>query len=217
MKTQMKQTTIQIYIEEEICGATVFATSRRTKFCQHTGSRANPLPEEETLWRMIAGESAQWGIGRIIEPKDGEFDNVTWFKNLSESIERVCKKRPYKTKVRALNLTPQGYPTRWSVTVFWDKPTPPPLKDTPGLWTLRQFEGAKRRGKVLCEFDGTLECCGDDLYCFLPDGCVPDGYDIFPDYMSVVVCQSLEEEVENPVWWEFTFKPRKRFKKGSVK
>ncbi len=212
----MKQTTIQIHIEEALCGANVFATSRRTKWHPYGENRIAPLPEEENLWRMIAGESAQWGIGRTIEPKDGEFDNATWFKNLSERVERVCNKRKFKTNVRALNLTPQGYPTRWSVTAFWNKPNPPPLQDTPGIWTLRQFEGAKRRGKVLREFGGTLECCGDDLYCFLPDGCVPDGYEVFPDFHSVVVCQSIVEENENPIWWEFTFKA-KRIQKGVAK
>jgi hypothetical protein len=209
----MKQTTIEIYIEEAICGATVFATSKRTKFHPYNGSRALPLPEEEVAWKLIAGENAQWGIGKVIEPKEGEFDSLTWFKNLSERIERVCGNRKFKTKVRVLESVSQGYAIKWSVTIYWDKPTTKPPQDTLGTWTLREFKGTSKRGRILDRFTGTLECHGDDLYCRLPDGDVPEGYDAFPDYNSVIVCQTLEEENENPIWWGFEFKPSRKSNK----
>jgi hypothetical protein len=209
----MKQTTIQIYIEEAICGATVFATSKRTKFHPYYGVRTLPIPEEEEAWKLIAGENAQWGIGKVIEPKEGEFDNVTWFKNLSERIERVCGNRKFKTKVRAIETTWQGYAIKWSVTIYWDKPIQKPSQDTKGTWTLREFKGCSKRGRILDKFTGTLECLGDDLYWRLPDGEVPEGYDAFPDYNSVIVCQSISEEVENLTWWGFEFKSKKKSKK----
>jgi hypothetical protein len=210
---EMKQTTIQIYIEEAICGATVFATSKRTKFHPYNGSRALPLPEEEAAWKLIAGENAQWGIGKVIEPKEGEFDNLTWFKNLSERIDRVCGNRKFKSKVSVLESVSQGYAIKWSVTIYWDKPIPKFSQDTKGTWTLREFNGCSKRGRILDKFDGTLECLGDDLYWRLPDGEVPEGYDAFPDYNSVIVCQTLEEENENPIWWGFEFKPSRKSNK----
>ncbi len=206
----MKQTTIQIYVEEAICGATVFATSRRTKWSQYGETKSLPLPEEEKAWKLIAGDNAQWGIGKSIEQKEGEFDELQWFKNLSERIERVCNNRKFKSKVRVLDRVSQGYAVKWSVTFFWNKPTDPPRKDTHGIWTLKEFKGTARRGKIIDQFDGILECLGDDLYWRLPDGEVPEGYDVFPDYNSVIVCQTIAEEKENPIWWEFKFKPKKK-------
>jgi len=169
----MKQTTIQIYIEENICGATIFATSRRTKWSQYGETRTLPLPQEEEAWKLIAGENAQWGIGKIIEPKE-------------------------------------GYAIKWSVTFYWDKPRETQHKDTHGVWTLKEYKGTSRRGKVIGRFDGILECLGDDLYWRLPDGDVPEGYDVFPDYNSVIVCQSIVEEKENPIWWGFEFKQKRK-------
>jgi hypothetical protein len=209
----MKQTTIQIYVEEAICGATVFATSRRTKFHPYNGSRTLPLPEEEAAWKLIAGDNAQWGIGKTIEPKEGEFDNLTWFKNLSERIERVCGNRKFKTKIKVLESVSQGYAIKWSITFYWNKPTETPRKDTQGVWTLKEFKGTSRRGKIIDKFDGILECSGDDLYWKLPDGEIPEGYDAYPDYNSVIVCQGISEEVENLTWWGFEFKPNKKSKK----
>jgi hypothetical protein len=209
----MKQTTIQIYVEEAICGATVFATSRRTKWSQYAETKSLPLPEEEKAWKLIAGENAQWGIGKSIEPKEGEFDELQWYKNLSERIERVCNNRKFKSKVRVLDRVSQGYAIKWSVTFYWDKPRETQHKDTQGVWTLKEFKGTARRGKIIDQFDGILECLGDDLYWRLPDGEVPEGYEVFPDYGSVIVCQSISEEVENLTWWGFEFKSKKKSKK----
>ena len=208
----MKQTTIQVYVEEAVCGATVFATSRRTKWSQYGETRTLPLPEEEKAWKLIAGENAQWGIGKSIEPKEGEFDESEWYKNLSERIERVCGNRKFKSKVRVIDRVSQGYAVKWSVTFYWNKPTDRPRKDTQGVWTLKEYKGTSRRGKVIDQFDGILECLGDDLYWRLPDGEVPEGYDAFPDYNSVIVCQTIAEEKENPIWWGFEFKPKKKQK-----
>ncbi len=207
----MKQTTIQIYIEEAIWGANVFATSRRTKWNQD-GNRKPPLPEEEQAWKLIAGQDSQWGIGKWIEPKEGETDSTEWFKALSERIERVCNNRKFKSKVRIVQQTTQGYAIKWSVTFYWDKPKETQHKGTHGVWTLKEYKGTSSRGKVIERFDGILECYGDDLYRRLPDGYVPDGYDIFPDYDVVIVCQSIREEKENPIWWEFEFKRGKQQK-----
>lgn len=206
----MKQTTIQIYVEEAICGATVFATSHRTKWNPYGETQMMPLPQEVEAWKLIAGNDAKWGIGKSIEPKEGEFDELNWYKNLSERIERVCNNRKFKSKVRVLKRVSQGYAIRWSVTFYWNKPTDPPRKDTQGVWTLKEFKGLSRRGKIIDQFDGTLECFGDDLYCRLPDGDVPEGYEVFPDYNSVIVCQTIIEEKENPIWWGFEFKPKKK-------
>ncbi len=206
----MKQTTIQIYIEENICGATIFATSRRTKWSQYGETRTLPLPQEEEAWKLIAGENAQWGIGKIIEPKEGEFDNIEWYKNLSERVERVSNNRKFKSKVRAIERVSQGYAIKWSVTFYWDKPRETQHKDTHGVWTLKEYKGTSRRGKVIGRFDGILECLGDNLYWSLPDGDVPEGYDVFPDYNSVIVCQSIVEEKENPIWWGFEFKQKRK-------
>ena len=205
----MKQTTIQVFVEEGICGATVFSTSKRTGLNQFGESRKSPLPEEEMAWKLIAGDNAKWGVGKTIEPKEGEFDNVDWYKNLSERIERVCKKRKFQTKVRVLQCVPQGYAVRWSMTVYWDKPSFRPFQDTEGKWTLREYNRTSRKAKIISEFKGTLECCGDDLYCYLPDECVPDGYEVYPDWHSVIVQQSLEGNIDNSIWWEFRFKKTK--------
>lgn len=209
----MKQITIQIYIEEAICGATIFATSKRTKFHPYNGSRNLPLPEEEKAWKLVAGDNAQWGMGKTIEPKDGEFDDLEWYKNLSDRIERVCNNRKFKSKVHVLERVSQGYAIKWSVTFYWDKPRETQRKDTHGVWTLKQFKGTSKRGKIIDQFNGILECLGDDLYWRLPDGDVPEGYDAFPDYNSVIVCQTLEEENENPIWWGFEFKPSRKSNK----
>jgi hypothetical protein len=75
---------------------------------------------------------------------------------------------------------------------------------------LKEYKGTSRRGKVIGRFDGILECLGDDLYWRLPDGDVPEGYDVFPDYNSVIVCQSIVEEKENPIWWGFEFKQKRK-------
>lgn len=207
----MKQTTIQIEIEEAIWGANVFATSRRTRWKQD-GTRNNPLPEEEQAWKLIAGQDSQWGIGKLIEPKEGEADSTKWFKMLSERIERVCNNRKFKSKVRAIKSVSQGYAIKWSVTFYWDKPKETKYKDTHGVWTLKEYNGVSCRGRVIDKFDGTLECDGDDLYCRLPYGYIPNGYDVFPDYNVVIVCQSIREEKENPIWWEFEFKRGKKRK-----
>jgi len=201
----MKQTTIQIYIEEGICGATAFATSRRTKWSRYGETRSLPLPEEEKAWKLIAGDNAQWGIGKSIEPKEGEFDELEWYKNLSERIERVCNNRKFKSKVRAIERVSQGYAIKWSVTFYWDKPRETQRKDTHGIWTLKEFKGTTRRGNIINQFDGILECFGDDLYSNLPCGDIPNGYNVFPDYNSVLVYSE-----ENPIWWEFKFKQKRK-------
>jgi hypothetical protein len=205
----MKQTTIQITIQEEVCGASLFATSRRTKWNKN-GARKHPLPEDERAWKLIAGENAQWGIGKAIEPKEGEFDDLTWYRNLSERIERVCGNRKFKTKVRVIGRVSQGYAIKWAVTFYWDKPKEKPCMDTYGAWTLKEFKGTSKRGKIITKFDGCLECHGDDLYYHLPNGDVPRGYDTYADYNSVIVCQTLEEENQIPIWWEFKFKKSKK-------
>lgn len=191
-------------------GATIYATSSRTRFNLHCGGQKPPLPEEEQAWKLIAGESARWGVGREIEPKKGEKDNALWWRNLSERIERVCKSRKFKTKVIADSRGPVKYPLGWKVTVYWDKPVPAPSEETHGVWTLREYKGTNPKARILCEFPGTLECEGDDLYRHLPGGDVPDGYDTYPDYNTVSVSQSLLDADEKALWWEFRFQKRRK-------
>jgi hypothetical protein len=205
----IKQTTIQIYIEEAIFGATVFATSSRTGWTHYGTGRNLPLPEEEQAWRLIAGENAQWGVGKIIEPKAE--DDEEWLQKLSERIQRVCSKRKFKTKVKPLETCSKGYATRWAVTFYWSKPLPPPIFDTPGIWKLREYKGTSRKCRIIKEIKASLECSGDDLYCHLPDGDVPEGYDAYPDYNSVAVMPTTEEAMKKTTcWWEFRFKAKRK-------
>ena len=95
-----------------------------------------------------------------------------------------------------------------AVTVYWDRPATPPNADTPGRWKLVEHRNGKR--KVLAEIDAALECDGDDLYCHLPDGDVPPGFDVFPDYGSVLVLP--EKDPTEDLWWEFNFRPRRKEK-----
>ena len=196
----MTQSTIQIDIIEDIDGLIVSASSKR---------KINLKNQE--AWSMIGGENAKWGTPKYLKPKDGPL-NQEWIKSVSERIQRVCSNRPYHTKVRPLSTCNAGYATSWAVTVYWNKPKQKESSETHGKWILREYRKPTKRGKTLCEFEGTLECHGDDLYCELPDGDVPEGYDTFPDIGSVLVAPVYENLSELKPYWIFTFRPSRRKK-----
>lgn len=199
----MKQTTIRVYLEENICGVAAFAAPAKV-----TRNRIEYSPTEwdRRAWRVMAGEAAKWGMGIDILPKDGKPPTSEWLSDVSQRLVRVCKKRKFKTKVRIAKTFPNGDAEEVAVTVYWDRPVTPPNADTPGRWKLVEHRNGKR--KVLAEIDAPLECLGDDLYCHLPYGDVPPGFDVFPDYGSVLVLP--EKDPTEDLWWEFNFRPSRR-------
>lgn len=112
----MKQTTIQLNIEETLFGAAIFAGNARGKFFEHT-----PTKYEEKAFKLLCGERAQWGLGFEVAPKGELPDNENWWHEFSNRFLRVCAKRKYKTKVRILERFPNGNVRKAAVTVFWDK------------------------------------------------------------------------------------------------
>ncbi len=201
----MKQTTIRVRLEEDIAGMCAWAAPAKV-----TRNRIEYAPSEwdRRAWRVMAGEAAEWGKPIEIYPKDGPTLAFTpqWAHEVSERLVRVCKKRKFKTKVRVAKTFPNGDAEEVAVTVYWDRPVAPPNADTPGRWKLVEHRKGKRR--KLGEVEATLECDGDELYCHLPDGDVPPGHDVFPDYGSVLVLP--ESQATEDLWWEFTFRPGKR-------
>jgi len=198
----MKQTTIRIAVEESIIGATIFPASRWGRSYDYS-----PNEWEMKAWQLIAGEGHPWGIGRAVEPKEGEsLDD--WWKAFSDRLERVCGNRAFKSKVKVLSRFPQGSVKELQVTFYWNKPKDPPNKETPGRWILREYKGTSRRGKILADIPATLECWGDDLYKYLPYEA--HNYEVLPDIGDIIIQQNYSEKVENPAWYRFTFKKSRK-------
>jgi hypothetical protein len=199
----MKQTTIRVRLEEDIAGVCAWPAPAKV-----TRNRIEYAPSEwdRRAWRVMAGEAAEWGKPIEVRPKEGGCPSAEWMREVSERLVRVCKKRKFKTKVRVAKTFPNGDAEEVAVTVYWDRPVTPPNAETPGRWKLIEHRKGKRH--KLAEIDATLECCGDELYCHLPEGDVRPGYDVFPDYGSVLVLP--ESQATEDVWWEFTFRPGKR-------
>ena len=201
----MKQTTIRVRLEEDIAGVCAWPAPAKV-----TRNRIEYAPSEwdRRAWRVMAGEAAEWGKPIEVYPKDGQVSTPEWLSEVSQRLVRVCKKRKFKTKVRIAKTFPNGDAEEVAVTVYWDRPVTPPNADTPGRWKLVEHRNGKR--KVLAEIDAPLECLGDDLYCHLPYGDVPPGFDVFPDYGSVLVLP--EKDPTEDLWWEFNFRPSRRAK-----
>lgn len=200
----MKQTTIRVRLEEDIAGMCAWPAPAKV-----TRNRIEYAPTEweKRAWRVMAGEAAEWGKPIEVYPKTEWVPTPEWLSEVSRRLVRVCKKRKFKTKVRIAKTFPNGDAEEVAVTVYWDRPVTPPNADTPGRWKLVEHRNGKR--KVLAEIDAPLECLGDALYCHLPDGDVPTGFDVFPDYGSVLVLS--EKDPTEDLWWEFNFRPcRKR-------
>jgi hypothetical protein len=97
----MKQTTIRVYLEENICGVAAFAAPAKV-----TQNRIEYSPTEwdRRAWRVMAGEAAKWGMGIDILPKDGKPPTPEWLSEVSQRLVRVCKKRKFKTGSSCLDF-----------------------------------------------------------------------------------------------------------------
>jgi hypothetical protein len=192
----MKQTTIILKIEEGTYGATVFPAPARRKL----NDGYIPNQWEQKAWESFGGKN--WGEGIRVKPKNGQEDDHGWYDSLKERMFRVGSNRPYKTKVRwkdQLSL---------SVTFFWNKPTTREPIDTEGIWTLyRVTNGGQRR--ILTRIDAVLECPGEDLYCHLPEGNVPEGWEVFPDIAGDVAVAEAAGEDDPGFYYLFKFKATK--------
>ena len=200
----MKQTTIQIEIEEIICGAAVILRDKHGRLLD------KPNAHELRLWQVINGKPEDWAaISRDVDMKDpGDYAN--WHKEFGERLLRVCANRAQVvTKVRVAKTFPAGGPRFVAVTAFWDRTVKKPLTifdDRNGVWTLREYRKAKTSGnyvpRILTRIKDTLHCDGDDLYGYLPNG-IPEGYVVEPDFSEVLVFHRTDE---NAPHWKFTFK-----------
>jgi len=206
----MKQTTIKLELEEEIFGANVLPAPARGSRYQYT-----PKPEEIQLWEAIV-TGAPWSAGKRVEPKEGQPDNLDWWKELGARVVRICENRPkVKTRVRVVKTFPGGSPRIIAVTAFWNRPKIVPTLDPIGVWTLKEHRNAKDgKGRILNRIAVTLGCDGDELYCHLPDGDIPEGYDCFPDVGDILVARKDWTAEDQHHWWRFHFRPtrnRRRF------
>ena len=197
----MKQTTIVIEIEEDICGV---------NFIPHLPKNShNQLPSEyhTRLWQEIASRKSdpqpKWAAVHVEETGDtyNEF-----LQRMSERIVRLSENRPScKTKVRKIH-TPSGGFHKVVVTTFWDQKKQQQDSDPVGMWTLREMRGSKCTRILDDQIRATLHCDGDVLYSHLPDGDVPERYEIEADSGDVSVFAATQSAAEKNVWWRFTFR-----------
>lgn len=196
----MKQTTIVIEIEEDICGV---------NFIPHLPkNNRNRLPSEYhiRLWQEIASRKSdpqpKWAAVHAEETGDTYND---FLQRMSERIVRLSENRPScKTKVRKIH-TPSGGVHKVVVTAFWDRKKQQD-SDPVGMWTLREMRGSKCTRILNDQIRATLNCDGDTLYSHLPDGDVPEGYEIGADSGDVGVFAATQSAAEKNVWWRFTFR-----------
>ena len=190
----MKQTTIHLEIEEEIYGVNLIPWV----YYRHHHRWHNDY--HLRAWELITKES-NW-TPRHVEPKDNAPDDLDWHKAFGERLLRVCSNRKFKTTTKVVKAFPNGNPHVVSVTIFWDKPIVSPFdRDTYGRWTLRQVEQGKRN-RILCNFDGYLECDGEDLLSELPDEAYE--YEVESDGNSVWYFDACDQSGEKPSY-EFRF------------
>jgi len=167
-RREMKQTTIGIRMEEDVCGEVVRPLPR------HGGQLS---AAERRAWELIAPSSV--GGNPIVSNglKSGEE-----CRKLAERVGRVIANRRRKTRARVVRRATAGYAVEWRVTVFWDRPNPAFKKKPDGQWTIYD-----RGGRVVCRVDASLDCDGDALYSHLPEGDVPDGWEVYPDIGDILV------------------------------
>ena len=193
----MKQTTIRIEIEEGICGAILWPKPSRPR--STTGFVPNPY--ELKLWNLITKQDS-W------TNKEVDMDDQTsgdWWTRFGARVLRVCNSRSVKTKVRTVSKFPNGDPRLVSVTAYWEKSTVSHLdKLMRGTWTLRQMQQGKRN-IVIAKIKATLDCDGDELYDYLPDG-FPEGWEVESDGNTVVVFDPKDDGDGPTKWFSFTFK-----------
>ena len=199
----MKQTTLQLEIEETICGATVLLRDKHGRLLDR------PNAHELRLWQIVNGKPEDWKAPfREIDMKATD-DYAKWHKEFGERLLRVCANRSQVvTKVRVAKTFPGGGPRFVAVTAFWNRQAKKPLTifdDRNGIWTLREYRRAKTGNfvpRILTRIKDTLHCDGDDLYAYLPDG-MPDGYVVESDVFDVFIFHPTDE---NAAHWKFTFK-----------
>lgn len=200
----MKQTTIQLEIEETICGATVILRDKHGRLLDR------PNAHELRLWQAINNKPEDWkATFREIDMKDPG-DCAKWHKEFGERLLRVCANRTQVvTKVRVAKTFPSGCPRFVAVTAFWNRKVKKPLTifdDCNGVWTLREYCKARTSGKyiprILTRIKDTLHCDLHDLYGYIPNG-LPDGYLVEPDVFDILVFHPTDE---NAPYWKFTFK-----------
>lgn len=199
----MKQTTIQLEIEESICGATIILRDKHGRLLDR------PNAHELRLWQVINGKEDDWKAPfREIDMKDPA-DYATWHKEFGERLLRVCANRlQLVTKVRVAKTFPSGCPRFVAVTAFWNRKVKKTLSifdDRNGVWTLREYRRAKTGNfvpRILTRIQDTLHCDLEDMYGYLPNG-LPDGYLVEPDVFDVLVFHPTDE---NATYWKLTFK-----------
>jgi hypothetical protein len=201
-----KQTTIHLQLEEDIIGLNLLPSNPSKSRHEYT-----PTPQENQAWQLLTGGKYAWATGAHLAPKDNTPDDEAWWQSISDRILRVCAKRPFKTTVKILATFPNQQPRILSVTVFWQKPSPPPVhsKITPGTWTLREHPPGRKRALILTRFSGTLECDGDELYAHLDIDW--DHYETDADINSVLVYSNSPSLSD----YTFTFRRGKHKKVGS--
>lgn len=190
----MKQTTIIIELEEDILGCN-FIPQLPRKFVA-------PNEQHIALWQQIAATRSNpapnWSAVHVADNgKEG------FWVDIQERIVRICKSRPnHPVKIREVR-TPSNRLLRVHVTVYWDRKKQQTTNDPMGVWTLREMKG-HRTVRILNDcIPATLGCLGEELYCHLPDGDIPEGYDIFPDIGDIAICQTT---ADSDIWWRFNFK-----------
>jgi hypothetical protein len=212
MKTP-KQTTIYLDIEEQVDPLEVVIFPRGP---QHRGAYSMPfltMPQNNAFDMVTRGKDRNVHGVRVfsfhLKKQDGQTDAQAWAA-FRARILRVLNNRPdFVTKCEQVN------PLRYKFTVYWNKPKARKSADTPGVWTLRERANSGRTVRIIETFPGALECSGDDLYCHLPEGDVPEGFEVFPDFAVVNVWPVAENDTRNG--YEFTFKHATQKKRAAFK
>ncbi len=196
----MKQTTIIIEIEEDICGVNFIP-------CLPKNSR-NRTPSEYhvRLWQEIASKESdpapKWQAVHIEDNGDAYNE---FLQKMTERLVRISENRPScKAKVRKIH-TPSGAVHKVAVTTFWGRKKQQD-DDPQGVWTLREMRGGKCVRILNSRICASLGCDGDVLYSHLPDGDVPDGYEVAADFGDVSVFAATELAAKKNVWWRFSFR-----------
>lgn len=169
----MKQITLKIAVEEHLDHLELMASPIR--------GAVNEFHHK--AWRILTGrENAMVGVNEPVEPKDGW--SIQWEYECYARFARVFRDRKVKTIVTGYPCgNPKIKESSWKVTVFFDKLKQKPLSyDRPGYWEMFSVSKGGQKRKV-CRINESFDCCGDDLYCELPEPA--ENYDIEPDYGDI--------------------------------